>query len=197
MTEQLRAFAWRPIFLVTQGLVVGALATALLSGSGSGAEAVTTYTRTVSCAAVGGFHPINSSTTYAFANERTMLFRLTENGSGYFVCDPGLPHKAVVTRIRFTILDDTAYYEVRNCALVRGGLAPATAESVQVLASVPATGVAYYNHQPLRYSTTSISYATIDNANFAYWLQCELPTNLVRLGIYGADVTYKITAGNG
>jgi hypothetical protein len=164
------------------------------SFGGGGAQAVTTYTRTASCSALGGFHPISNATDYTF--KTTRLWWLG-GGSGFFLCDPGLPHKAVVTKVRFTIFDNWPSGEVRNCALVRSGLTPTTAESVQVLASVPATGVPYLNDQPLRPSDTSISYATIDNANFAYWLQCELTLYLDAIGLYGADVTYKITAANG
>ena len=46
-------------------------------------------------------------------------------------------------------------------------------------------------------STSSISHATIDNADYAYWLQCQFTDNIHWLGIYGADVIYAISAANG
>jgi len=192
MFEHLRAYVARPTFLLAAGIAIGAL---LAPAVGGGAQAITTYTRTASCSALGGFHPIDSNTKYGYAST-TRLYYLGV-GSSFFLCDPGLPNKAVVTKVRFTIYDYSASAEVRNCALVRSGLTPTTAESLQVLASVPATGASYYSDQPLRPSDTSISYATIDNGNFAYWLQCEFSANTSALGLYGADITYKITAANG
>ena len=182
----------RPTFLVAAGMAVGALL-APAFGTG-GAQALTTYTRTASCPALGGFHPISSDTSYGYIATKLLWLGA---GPAFFLCDPGLPNKAIVTKVRFTILDDTAFGEIQNCALVRSGLTPTTAQSVQVLASVPSTGVPFTSALPLRPSDTSISYATIDNANFAYWLQCELPYTNSQIGLFGADVTYKITAGNG
>jgi hypothetical protein len=194
MFEHLRAHLARPTFFLAAGIAIGALLAPTFDGGG--AQAVTTYTRTNSCGALGGFQPINSATGYAHYLNGTRLY-WTGGGTGFFLCNPGLPNKAVVTRVRFTIYDYSAGGEVRNCALVRSGLTPPTAESLQVLASVPATGVSPYSDQPLRPSDTSISYAAIDNANFAYFLQCELSASSSAVGLYGADVTYKITAANG
>jgi hypothetical protein len=193
MFEHLRAHLARPTFFVAAGIAIGALLAPTFDGGG--AQALTTYTRTASCGALGGFQPINSATEYAYQNTTKLWWK--GGGSGFFLCNPGLPNKAVVTKVRFTIIDYSIGGEVRNCALVRSGLTPTTAESFQVLASVPATGVSNYNDQPIRPSDTSISYATIDNANFAYWLQCELSESNAYVALYGADVTYKITAANG
>jgi hypothetical protein len=56
----------------------------------------------------------------------------------------------------------------------------------------------------LRYTDSSISFATVDNANFAYSLQCQivyhdglLSSLGDRFGIIGADITYTISAANG
>mgnify|MGYP000199127570 CR=1 FL=1 len=54
-----------------------------------------------------------------------------------------------------------------------------------------------------RLTSTAISHATIDEANFAYWLQCQIifGTGLVNTaghnGIIGADVTYRISSTDG
>ena len=194
MFRLLKVRLGRPTFFLAAGIAIGALLAPTFDGGE--AQAVTTYTRTTSCSALGGFHPIDSNTKYAYAATTRLYY--VGVGSSFFLCDPGLPNKAVVTKVRFTIFDNSVNGEVRNCALVRSGLTPTTAESLQVLASVPATGVPFYSGgPPLRPSDTSISYATIDNANFAYWLQCEFSENTSALGLYGADVTYKITAANG
>jgi len=47
-----------------------------------------------------------------------------------------------------------------------------------------------------RLSTSTITDATIDNASYAYWLQCGLRADATS-GIYGADVIYKISSTKG
>jgi hypothetical protein len=47
-----------------------------------------------------------------------------------------------------------------------------------------------------------IENATVDNANWGYWLECTIPgvtfwDNPPTNGIYGADVIYTITAAKG
>lgn len=55
----------------------------------------------------------------------------------------------------------------------------------------------------VRRSTSAISNATIDDASFAYWLQCQiifgsgLTNTAGHNGIIGADVTYRISSTNG
>jgi hypothetical protein len=44
---------------------------------------------------------------------------------------------------------------------------------------------------------TRITSATVDNASWAYWVECELFGQGPQAGIYGASVTYTITAANG
>jgi hypothetical protein len=182
----------RPTFFLAAGIAIGALLAPAFGGGG--AQAVTTYTRTASCSALGGFDGQDSDTGSAYASTRLYW---TGGGDGFFLCDPSLPNKAVVTKVRFTVLDNSAWGEVRNCALARSGLTTTTAASVQVLATVPATGGESSSPTPRRPADTSISFATIDNANFAYWLQCQLSETSPFVGIYGADITYRITAANG
>jgi hypothetical protein len=123
-------------------------------------------------------------------------FRRSSNG-GTFVCDPGLPARAVVTMVQFTLLDDVKTAEIRDCALLRSGLTVATASTAQQLASVPGTGVAAAPGI-VRKSDSSIDFATVDNARYAYWLKCEITSdNNQQTGIFGADVIYTVSAVNG
>ena len=120
-------------------------------------------------------------------------------GSSLMICDPNLPHKAIVTKVQFTLKDYSFAGDVRNCALVRSSLDPISAGGLEVLASVPATS---YGAAPgiVRLTTSTISYATVDLVNHAYYVQCELRVDQIPtgdVGIFGVDVIYKITAGNG
>lgn len=82
--------------------------------------------------------------------------------------------------------------------MVRHGLSTGNAGEFGVLGILPATTAAQSSYTPVRLTTTSITNATVDNANYAYLLQCELANPGVGIvGIYGADVTYTISAANG
>jgi hypothetical protein len=157
------------------------------------ATAVTTHTRHVSCAA-SSFLPIDSATPYGMAG--VYRIRTGTGGSGRFRCDPGIPNGAVVKRVRFTLADQSPNGAITQCALKRQGLQVGTVTTVNEMASVPATGIG--SQQPLRLADESISFATIDNSQYAYWLECLVP-NLVEsnLGIGGADITFTITAAKG
>ncbi len=87
---------------------------------------------------------------------------------------------------------------MRYCSLYRKSLNPVTADTLQnLMAEVPATdGVPL----TVRLTDTTIEFAKVDNANFGYHLQCQLSEVSFygeALGIFGAVVTYKITAANG
>jgi hypothetical protein len=89
---------WRPIFLILAGVLVGATfvapVAARVTGPG-GTPAITTYTRSASCAGLD-FYPTDSETLYStFGTARTH----PDLGSGIFRCDPGLPNGAVVTKV--------------------------------------------------------------------------------------------------
>jgi hypothetical protein len=186
MFEHIRAHLVRPVFFLAAGIAIGAL---LAPAFGGGAEAVTTYTRAVSCHGLA-WQPIT------YLTEHTAAGTLRSSGStGYFICNPVLPHKAVVTRVRFTLYDNAAAGWVDNCALVRAGLTSTAAATAQVMASV---GMTQSLGTVQRLEDTTISFATIDNMNYAYYLQCQIRLGSPNLqGIYGSDITYKITAANG
>jgi hypothetical protein len=150
-------------------------------------------TRSVSCHAFN-FTPLDTATGSDYASSKR--YRTGTTGSGFFVCDPGLPHRAVVTKVQFSIWEGSGSSEVKFCGLYRSGLAEAGSEVIQEMAAVPPTGIA---EAPgfARLTDTSIFNATINNNAYAYWLQCNLPQAGQSLGIYGADVYYTITAANG
>ena len=190
MIEQIGSRLGRPTLFVAAGLAIGVLL-APSFGGGDGAQAVTTYTRAVSCQGLN-WEPIRH-----FQKPDEVGTRRTSIDTGYYVCRVDLPHKAVVTRVRFTLYDLSASGNVNECALVRAGLETATADTAQLMAAVGTTVTGPPGIQ--RLSDTSISYATVDNMKYAYYLQCQIVAagSGVTEGIYGADITYKITAANG
>ena len=193
-----RARAWRVAFLVATAAAVSALAvSALVSGPGAASaasSAATSQTRSVSCNPYQ-FLPADSATGSDYA--KTMRIRSGTGGSGFFVCNPGLPTRAVVTKVEFSIWDGSASGQISFCGLYRAGLGSATAaESFQELAAFPPTGIAQAPGYA-RLTDTSIQNATIDNSKFSYWLQCNIGQAGQSLGLYGADVIYTISNTNG
>jgi hypothetical protein len=162
-----------------------------------------TYTRSASCAGLD-FYPTDSRTEYNnIGPMRAWRTGDGPDGSGVFRCDPGLPTGAIVQHVQFTALMEqvtqTQSVGVSTCALRRSGLTVASATTAQDLASVQfgaAGGI-------VRLTDSTIANATIDNANWGYWLECTFndpwPWNLgtPRGGLYGADVMYTITAVKG
>jgi hypothetical protein len=71
-------------------------------------------------------------------------------------------------------------------------------DTYQTLASVAPTGLTERPGE-VRRSTSAISYATVDDTKYSYWLQCHLDvrTSSYKHGIFGADVVYQISATNG
>lgn len=153
----------------------------------------TSQIRSVSCHAFD-FRPVDGSTGYDYAGEKRI--RVGTSGSGFFTCSPGLPDRAVVTKVQFSIWDGSGSSQVRFCGLYRSGLTSLTADSYQELAALPGTGLA---QAPgfARLTDTSIKNAAVDTTRFAYWLQCNLEQAGQSLGLFGADVVYTISATNG
>ena len=202
MAQFLQARAWRAGLLLVIGCVFGTVLIAPVTARvhpASGSPTIT-YTRSVSCAGLS-FYPSTSSTAYGNWFSRR-YWKPTGTGDGVFRCDPGLPNGAVVMKVQFTLYDRHANAEVSQCQLVRTGLTVATADLAQELASVPGTGVGAAPGT-VRKTDTSISYATVNNAKFAYWLNCRLEASVAdpkdgpSIALYGADVIYSISAANG
>jgi hypothetical protein len=194
-----RARVWRVALLVATVSAISVLATSAALSAPRAASAssptATSQTRSVSCHAFE-FLPIDSATHGDYFNSKRIRAD-TASGSGFFVCDPKLPTRAVVTKVQFSIWDGSGSSEMKFCGLYRSGLGGATvAETIIELAAVPPTGIA---QAPgfARLTDTSIQNPTIDNSKYAYWLQCNIPQAGQSLGLYGADVIYTISAANG
>jgi hypothetical protein len=184
----------RPALLLVAGILVGHGALAVAAPSAPQAN----QTRISSCAGYD-FHPIDHKTEYTW--DGRMIMRTSDKGDGWFMCAADLPHRAVVTKVRFTILDHSDITSYEYCGLVRIPLSITGAAQTLALA-VSGTG---FGSMPgaRRYSTTSIERATIDNGKFAYSFQCQARVldGFTSIsgggGIVGADVTYTISAANG
>jgi hypothetical protein len=48
-----------------------------------------------------------------------------------------------------------------------------------------------------RLTATTITDPVIDNTNFAYFVQCTTEGNTNTTGLYGANITYTVTGGQG
>jgi hypothetical protein len=189
-----RALRRAPVLLGGLGALVflGATITGPIAASTS-PSASSSQTRSVSCNAYA-FRPIDSATGSGYAGAKRI--RAGTGGSGFFTCDPGLPNRAVVTKVRFSIWDGSGSSQVKFCGLYRSGLTESSFDEIQELASMPGTGI---SHAPgfARLTDTSIQHATVNTASYVYELQCNLEQAGQSLGLFGADVTYSISLHNG
>lgn len=195
MSDSILGRVLRPVTLLLAGMLLGQVTLSVATPT----TAATTRTRVASCSGLN-FHPIHYQTTWRWDGH--VLMRVTDAGDGWFLCDPNLPNKAVVTRVRFTLQDDDRDINIRFCGLMRASLTSGSTSS-QALATVSETGLTA-RPGTVRRTDGSISRATIDQSRYSYWLQCQIVFNggLVRVeerhhGIIGADVTYKISSTNG
>lgn len=173
--------------------IAAVVATSLFAATPASSAPVP-QTRAVSCHAFD-FTPLDTATGSDYAS--TKRYRTGTGGSGFFVCNPGLPNRAVVTKVQFSIWDGSGSSQVAYCGLYRSGLAAASSsETIDELAASPPTGIA---QAPgfARLTDTSIQNAAVATGSYAYWLQCNLGQAGQSLGLYGADVVYTITAANG
>ena len=179
------------------GLTVGALlvspVAARVTGLGAAPHAVG-QTRTTTCGAMA-FKPIDSGTDFVGSGSGKYMYRSGPAFDSEFLCPLELPDRAVVTKVQFTLFDTDASQEVSFCNLVRNSITASTAGNPDVMASVAATGAAA-KPGVVRRTDTSIAFATIHNASFSYQLECALGLG-IGVGIYGANVTYAISAANG
>jgi hypothetical protein len=179
------------------GLVVGALlvppVAARVAGLGPTPKTAG-QTRTTTCGAMA-FKPIDSGVDYVGSGSGKYLYRSGAAFDSTFICPVELPDRAVVTKVQFTLFDSDASQEVSFCNLHRNSITVATAGNPDVMASVTATG-AVAKPGLVRRTDTSIAFATIHNASFSYQLECALGLG-IGVGIYGATVSYTISAANG
>lgn len=185
----------RPAVLVVAGMLLGQGA---LTVATPGTAPAATQTRIASCSA-WDFRALDSATEYAWVDRRT--YRIGDSGDGWFACDADLPHRAVVTKVRFTGQDLHASAELEFCGLVR--MALGTTGDLQGMAfPIVRSGM---DDRPgtIRRTDDSIEFATVDNGRFAYSLQCHISLEAGAgtagsvVSIIGADVTYTISSANG
>lgn len=172
-------------------LMAGALAIGALFGgsvvSVASPQAAVIYTRTASC---GGLNFYIASDSEPFGEDGIM-----RKANGEVRCNAALPNGANVTKVSFTVYDNTVSGQLSGCALVRTNLVPATTNpnsydnmtDYMLTDVVPAPGL-------IRLTDTSISFPTINNARFGYYLQCSITELSNALGLYGATVTYTISS---
>jgi hypothetical protein len=191
----------RSIAQVAMGVVAGALLVGpvmALSAPGA-APAGSVQTRRTSCAAAD-FHPVDTRLLTKVRDGYVM--RGFSDGDGFVTCMPDLPDGAVVTNVDFTYIDTDPGTDLRYCGLFRSDLRAGSAGAFQELAQLPPSGIA--TSVPVRRSDMTIKNATVNQGRYGYWLQCLLegqgnaedgvsPDN----GLYGATVTYRISAANG
>ena len=196
-----RARAWRVAFLVATAAAVSALATsALVSGPGAASaasSAATSQTRSVSCNAYQ-FVAVDSNTGYDYI--KTLRIRAGEVGSGFFICNPTLPTRAVVTKVQFSVLDNVSIGAVSLCAHVpvRDWALPTPLSRIR---NSPHSPPPAWPRRPVLCALRTPPLRTRPSitSNFSYWLQCNLDPGGDHggTGIYGADVIYTISNTNG
>ncbi len=201
MSGSLVGRALRPVVLLVAGMFIAQTTVSVAAGPVSPNA---TQTRSVSCQGVN-FHTIDPDTGYLVVQRLMTRADLVNPNNqplaGFFVCDPQLPDRAVVTKVQFTLMDQSSVARLQYCGLDRSSLKKGSAGNFQTLAQVPTTGMA---DEPgvVRQTDSSIEHATIDNTDWAYWLQCRIEfqgsvDNSLSTGIYGADIIYSISSANG
>jgi hypothetical protein len=175
---------WIPGFIA----VVALFGTPALPTSGA-------VTRTFSCPG-WTFMPFADGPYSMIGNSRVISAGRVDAQSTIFACNASLPHGATVTNVSFMLVDWSAYAEVRDCKLLRTGLQPGYTQggSLDVLASVPATGVAA-KPGDVRYTDTSIINAKVNNNRYGYVLRCTVDPSgggpdVPWAGLYGASIVY-------
>ncbi len=111
-------------------------------------------------------------------------------GNALFRCSVAIPDGATVTAVNFAVRDTSATFSA-DCDLWRTNTVTAIGTETQ-LATV-ATGAAAAPGN-VRISDTTITQPTIDNDTFAYFVQCDLGTD-INTGVFSANLTYTTTAG--
>jgi len=178
--------AFGSVAMVAVGCMLGAMLLAPAAG------AVTYYTRSASCAGVN-FYPDNSATTWGTVG--SVRYRTGSGGNGLFRCNPALPNGAIVTKVQFTVWNQNFGGSFVSCGMTRSGLLSTTDSSDWQTMTGQIT-MAPAITDAVRAGSSDITYGTINNQDHAYSVYCELPT-LNDMGIFGADIIYKITAAKG
>ena len=120
----------------------------------------------------------------------SLKFR-TGGTSAMFRCSVELPHGATVTAARFSVKDSDPVEDLL-CELWRTDMT-VTVGDESPLASVSTSG----SLGKVQISDTTITNAVVDNANYAYFAFCEVPSSTNAAGIYGANIEYTVSGLKG
>lgn len=110
---------------------------------------------------------------------------LSAGASGIFTAPIQLPHGAVVTELRVYILDDSSNEHI-TVYLFRKDFDGSSAQMASTGTTDPERSGSVISH-----NDTTISYATIDNANNAYYLSAYFDGS-VATDLHGVRVTYTV-----
>jgi len=119
----------------------------------------------------------------------SLKYRLSGD-TGRFRCSVELPHGATVTAARFSVEDADATDVA--CRLVRTNMAASIGTEAN-MASASTTGTP----GAVRIEDTSINSALVDNAQYSYFAQCDVPGTNTDSGIYGVNIEYAVSGLNG
>jgi hypothetical protein len=168
----------------------------LLDGVDSAAfvQGATLLSRQFSCPG-SGFSTIFAEFGH---NTDTEGLRYLIGGAGVLRCPVHLPNNAVVTGVTFTVLDadnSPTTDNVEACRLLRTDLTIPTGAEENVSTPVSTSGTP--GEVALAAPSLVAAATAIANGSWAYSFECKLNSGTVDNGIYGAVVTYTVSAANG
>jgi hypothetical protein len=142
-----------------------------------------------SCAGTA-WQEADSAATFALSGSDRYTTSAAGN-AGLFRCSVDIPHGATVTNAAFSIRDTNAVSNV-SCALWRTDMATTVgAEQQMAAASSTATPGS------VRINDATIVNPGIDNASFSYFVQCRNGATDSTNAIFGTNITYTVTGGQG
>ena len=170
----------------TSGALAGPLPNKPASANTAVAAAAGTAVLTIPAAA---FTPFEDG--YDYENHGRYLFIKSgvSGPYGWFSAPVSLPHGATVTKMTFHWYDDDTQGLSRNgiARLQRTRFGQGNFEEM-AYAETPNAASGYGST-----SDTTISYATIDNSQYAYWVVWDLPVSGSGISVKGCDVVIEYT----
>ena len=137
------------------------------------------FARNFSCAG-SAWESAYSDATYATTG--SLKYR-TGGGTGLFRCSVDIPNGATVTAVSFSVAGAV------SCSMWRTNMATSIGGETNMASVSNATGTA-------RVTDTTVSPAGIDNANYAYFVQCNVGGTTSSEGVYGANIAYTTSGAN-
>jgi hypothetical protein len=142
-------------------------------------------TRHWSCAGTA-WENTDSTESYSLADSE----KFATGGSAIFRCSVDIPDGAVVTEVDFSVVDNDATNDA-DCELWSTAMASGVGDET-FMAGASTSGTPGNT----QIGTTDITSATVDNAENAYFVQCFIDGTDASLGLYGANITYTVSAAN-